>query len=973
MTALLRAETPDTDAARADAPAVTDPAVADTGGWIWPARSDPRWPFAAVLLTFCVLGFTVWGFNRSPWQMLAIIAAGTALDFVATYIVTRKKIVPLSGMISCTSLAIILNYAHDSLVLLLPVLLTIGSKHLFRVSGRHVFNPSMFGVAVSLLISRDLITAAPAYQWFGNSMVLSVVLIAVAMLLFVRRVNRLWLVGSFLVFYALNTAIRAYIMRHHLPPDMLFIGTMTTPPFFLFVFYMLTDPKTSPDSVKGQIGAAAAIATIDLALHAKESVYTFFYAALIFATTRFVFMHAKAAWQNGPRTRLLALRSPMTQRGLAVAAALAVVYGAIAASAEPPARREDPGFRYTPVPLNNAGIAADMSQLLAEVDPRVAHIAKWTMSVGDAVATADVNQDGRMDLFLTHPLKKPGQRAALYVQGAPAPDGTWQYERVPLPALDAIAHNPKQHGMVAGATFADYDNDGDLDLALAVGWGKSRLLKNMLSETGELAFEDVSGAVGFDEHTVSIAITFLDIERDGDLDMLVTNILTPYLPDYDPPRPFNFFDLPQPEYEGDRRMFHFMHNGWHDADNGGPTVVYMNDGDGTFTRHDGAAFGMDETRWTQAVATVDLNHDGFTDLYLANDFGPDEVYLNQKGTRFVKIRGRMFGDIGHDTYKGMNASLLDADNNGYLDVYVSNVHHALQAEGSLLWMVGPNPKDAFVPTFADDAAGRGALNERRFGWGAQAGDINNDGWADIVQANGMVGDALDPMGYERKDYWYVSHKLMQSGPEIHTYADKWGDIRGRTIYPDESARAYLNLAGKKPGHFVDVASVLGLDKRDNARGVLLSDIDDDGDLDTVITNMHSATDLYRSDLADRKRQNGRALSVQLLGDGDRTAKTPVGTRVELRAEGLPTQVREVTLWGGFASGQDPRLFFGLGSHEGPVTLVVHWLAAAPETFTLNPGHRVVIEHGKGVVSTQPFTAPAQTPGRLAPRPSEAAP
>jgi hypothetical protein len=291
----------------------------------------------------------------------------------------------------------------------------------------------------------------------------------------------------------------------------------------------------------------------------------------------------------------------------------------------------------------------------------------------------------------------------------------------------------------------------------------------------------------------------------------------------------------------------------------------------------------------------------------------------------------------------MNASVADFDRNGWLDVYVSNVHHSLQAEGSLLWMVeaGDEP---FVPAFRDEATFRGALNERRFGWGAAAGDLDNDGWPDLVQANGMVDDRLDAVARripdgQRKDYWYVNHKLMQSGPEVHTYADKWGDIRGRTIYPNEARRAYLNLGDTKPGHFVDVARELGLDDPENSRGVLLADLDADGDLDALITNQHAPVSLYRNTLRGGATPDAHFVGVTLVGNGGSTHRSAVGSRVVVSYdEGgrRVEQVREVGLMGGFSASADPRLHFGLGRHAGPVTLSVHWYGGEVQTLTLEP-------------------------------------
>lgn len=924
-------------------------------GWVWPRWTDARLPFAALLTLYGVLGFTWFGFNRSPAQMATIVVTGSLLDVGLGWLLRREKVVPLSAYISCCSLALLLNYSHSSWLLLLPVWLAIGSKYVLTFEGRHVFNPSMFGVATSLLFTRELITAAPAYQWANGEVALSAFIVMAALVLFFFRVGRTWLVVSFLGFYALQTALRAYIMRFHLPPEVLFLGTLGAPSFFIFTFYMLTDPATSPRTPRGQVLFALVLTLVDLVLHLKESVFTFFYAALACGTGRFLFLHARALWR-APREYLRGLFSPGPLKRVGVVGGLGAAMAAAWFSLIHPAARAHPlPFHMERLEASRIGLGTEMSDMLERVDPRVRHISKWVLSVGDAVAAGDFDGDGLLDLYLSNPLKRDEDRAALYRNL-----GDFRFERVKVPALERFATNYKDDGLAGSATFVDYDGDGDEDLAIGVAFGPSRLLRNLLRETGRPDFEDVTEAVGLTAHSVSLGVTFLDYDRDGRLDLYVANALTTHLPDYTKPTPLNLFKLPEPEYPGDRRMFRFMHDGWHNATNGGLNALYRGREGGTFEKQDMRALGMPETHWSLAVSTVDLNHDGWTDLYVANDFGPDDVYLNEAGRHFRHVVGQRFGEIGKDTYKGMNASVADFDRNGYLDVYISNVHHSLQAEGSLLWMVGPGEGDGFVPSFHDEATFRGALNERRFGWGAAAGDLDNDGWPDIVQANGMVDDRLDrrlPDG-ARKDYWYVNHKLMQSGPDFHTYADKWGDIRGRTIYPDEARRAYLNLGDEKPGHFVDVARELGIDDPDNSRGVLMADLDNDGDLDLVITNQHGPVSVYRNTL---RREAGAPVAganfvgLRLVGDGQHTSRAAVGTRVVVSyVENGRTveQVREVGLMGGFSASADPRLHFGLGRHAGPVTATIHWYGGEVQTLSLEPNRYHEVRQPVGTAGLQ---------------------
>jgi hypothetical protein len=920
-------------------------------GWEIPGRRDPRWPFAFLLASYLVLGATWFGFNRAPSQVLIILGFGCALEVVFAWALKGRKVLPVSAFISCSSLAILLNYSHGSALLVVPVLLTLGSKYVLTHEGRHVINPSLFGVALSLLLGQEMITAAPAYQWAGSSMFVTLVIIGGAAAFFLHRIGRLTLVVSFVGFYALQTLLRAWIMRHHLPPEMLFIGTMTTPAFFLFTMYMMTDPVTSPNDRRGQVIVAALVAGIDLALHAKESVFTFFYAGLIVAAVRFVGLHLRSIKNKGIAAWRAAELGADRLRAVLLVGTVTAVYVVGLTALAPPSSRVDPGFVLTKVSADEAGLGATMGDLFHRVDPRVRHVAKWVLSVGDGVAVGDADNDGDLDLFLTHVLKRDDDRAGLYLN-VTEPNGPLRFERQPVPALHAIAHDPEGQGLISGGVFADIDNDGDQDLVLSVAFGTSRVLESRLVDDGALRWMDVTDEAGLGDHAVSMGVTVFDADNDGDLDLFRLGSLTSHLFGYDTPTPFNLFSLPAPAWDGDRRMLQFMHNSWHQADNGGLNHLFLNDGRGRFTRLPPAQVGITDTRWSLAVTAADLNHDGWTDLYVANDFGPDRLYLHQglkEGVpSYTSIVGPLFSDVGNDTYKGMNASAADVDRNGYLDVYISNVHHALQAEGSILWMVTPTD-DPHRPRFVDEAARRGALNPRRFAWGAQFGDLNLDGWPDLVQANGMLDDRLDPLYDDMKDYWYVNHKLMQSGPELHTYADMWGDIRGREIYPNEARRVLLNRGERAPGTFVDVAAQVGLTEVDNSRAVLLADLDGDGDDDVLICNQHGPTSLYTSDLAQRSSAPA-SLRLTFVGDGERVNRDGIGTRVTVHLPDGPDGPRppivdEVQAMGGFSSQRAPGLTFGLGQIDSSakIKVTVRWPHGVEERLQLTAGrHRIVL-------------------------------
>ncbi|MDB4893316.1 MAG: hypothetical protein JWL61_5171, partial [Gemmatimonadetes bacterium] len=649
-----------------------------------PSWRDPRVPFATILTAYLVMGVAWLGFNRSPGQIVAIVAIGCGLDMALHWLLRKRElIVPLSAYITSLSIAMLLNFAHDYAVLALPVFLAIGSKYLFTIDGKHHFNPSLFGVAVTLLLAGDLITAAPAYQW-GGTLAISAFIVTLALAGFVFRIGRGWLIASFLITYTLQTALRAWLMRAHLPPEMLFLGTLTAPPFFLFTFFMLTDPRTSPSTRGAQIGVGIAIALVDLVLHRFASVFTFFYAAFIVACVRFVWLHARALYREGFGVRVrCALLAPSTLRASGLRVGLAVIGGwTYSHVLRPHVAIVDPGFWLVEVPAAVSGIHVVIDpRSLDLVDPRLRHIAKWLLSVGSSAEVADVDGDGHEDVLLTSPLAIASDRVGLWLNR-----GGMRFERVDVPAFAQFAGDPATHGLASGALFVDYDGDGDQDLLVVVSFGSPRLFRNMRTETGVLRFEDVTEKAGLDLYSISISANVIDYDRDGRPDILIGNVLNPYLREYGDSTKLSIFKLPQPAYAGDRRMFAFMHDGWHDASNGGPNVLLHNRGDGTFESMDVAAMGMPETHWTLSIGTGDFNGDGWTDLYLASDFGRDDLYVNEKGHGFRRVHGTMFGDVGMDTYKGMNSSVADYDRDGRLDVYVSNVHHALQAEGSLMWM-----------------------------------------------------------------------------------------------------------------------------------------------------------------------------------------------------------------------------------------------------------------------------------------------
>ncbi len=890
------------------------------------SEMDPRIPVAGILLTYLILGLTVLGFNRSPLQAITTTITCCSLDVLLTYFFKRKWIFPLSAMITSFSLSFLLNFSHDFMLLFIPIFFAIGSKYIFNLNGKHFFNPAMMGVALSLLFSEELITASPAYQWNGIG-AMSLFIITLGLLFVIPKVGRTWLVLSFLFFFSIQTALRAWIMKHHLPFETLFLGTLSSPAFYIFTFFMITDPATSPKSKKDQILVGFLLATIDLALHLRQSYYTFFYSALIVSSARFLIAHFKQAENSGYfgylKSRFLTDRYLLRPLVLfAIAGFWLVIYSQWW---RPHAQETTIDWALEKVPPSHSHLDSTAEgNVLGLVDPRVQHISKWLLTVTDSVASADVNNDGLPDLFLTQTLKETAKKYSLYIN-----KGNFQFEEFPIPALDNIRNHPEIYGIISNAVFVDYDNDGDQDIFLTVGFGKSILLKNELMETKKLGFTDVTPGSGINELSQSISASFGDFNNDGLLDLLVLNVWPNYLPDYGIPKLLNIFNLPKSEYDGDIRMFNFMHDSWHQSNNGGENQIYYQNPDHTFTHMNSKKMGLPETRWSLAVGIADLNHDGWPDFYIANDFGPDDVYLNHGGTYFENVKGNIFGSIGRDTYKGMNVSIADFDRDQNFGIYVSNVHHAFQAEGSLLWKAETAP-GTFRPEFTEMASKKGVLNEQRFGWGASATDLDNDGWVDIVQANGMVDDVFDRKFETCKDYWYINEKIARSPPRIHRYANNWGDIRGYCIYGKEKVRVYQNRGPGVYPQFKDIADDIGIEDLNSARGVVSTDLDNDGRRDIIVTHPFLPPTLYKNKLKPGVTASATPgwIGFQLESLSSNCNREAIGTSVTLHVtknDGSQFSIlQEKQTVSGFSSQSDKRIHFGLGLDAKRVSVNINW-------------------------------------------------
>jgi len=505
-------------------------------------------------------------------------------------------------------------------------------------------------------------------------------------------------------------------------------------------------------------------------------------------------------------------------------------------------------------------------------------------ATGCGCAFIDYDNDGWMDIFLLSGTQlsgpPPGATNRLYRNNR---DGTFT----------DVTEKSGLHdvGWASGVCVGDYNNDGFEDL-FCTYFGQNKLYRNNGNDT----FTDVTKEAGLlnEKPRWGAGCTFVDCNRDGHLDLFVSNYVE-----------FDFKRAPKPGANSNCNWKGIpvecgprgLPPGYHS--------LYRNNGDGTFTDVSGPA-GISQLRESYGMTAVsaDFNEDGWPDIYVACDSTPSLMLINSgKGTFREEgvLRGVALSDDGMEQ-AGMGIGVGDYDLDGHLDIFKT---HFSEDTNGLYHNDGTG-------NFEDvTRAAKIGVETRYICWGAGVVDLDNDGWPDLFFTTGNV-------------YPQLEKPLPQ--------------------YPNKSPRiVFRNLGNGTFEELIDEAGP-GIAAPHCSRGCAFGDFDNDGDIDILIVNLNEPPSLLRNDL----HGDNHWLKVRLIGT--KSNRSAIGARAVAHYGGKK-QAQTVMSQSSFYSANDPRLHFGLGPATS-ADLEVHWPSGLLQKFpNIAANQLIVITEGTRIDST----------------------
>jgi len=496
-------------------------------------------------------------------------------------------------------------------------------------------------------------------------------------------------------------------------------------------------------------------------------------------------------------------------------------------------------------------------------------------TMGSGVALFDFDNDGRLDLFFANgaPLSDPTPPGTIPRKAGPA-DWNRLYHQKQDGTFEDVTEKAGLAGVGydMGVAVGDYDNDGYEDLYVT-GYGANHLYHN----NGNGTFTDVTALSGTGGNGWSTSAAWIDLDSDGRLDLVVLRYLK-----------WDFSDVWCGEHrEGYRAYCH------PDIFPAIAPLVYHNDGNGHFTDVT-AKVGLNKPGKGLGISIADYDRDGHTDIFVANDSMLEFLYRNKGDGTFEEIGlpAEVAVDADGRTYAGMGVDFADYNNDGLPDLIITNLSNQKYA------LYQNNGDGSF--TYSSYMSGVAGATLLHSGWGVNFLDYDNDGWKDLIVAQGHDIDNI------------------------------------QLNYPQLRYKEPMLLMHNEGKRFVDVSAVSGdiFQQAWVGRGLAVGDIWNDGHVDAVVSTNGGPAYVLRNQTADHNHW----LTLKLVGH--KSNRDGIGAEIKLTTSKGP-QFLTVSTTGGYLSSNDKRAHFGLGADTTALTIEIRWPSGVVQTMKNVAGDRVI--------------------------------